>query len=76
MKAIIIFVAVLALAYADQYVPIPSKPYGFSLGDPDGTFHVQAFLDLQCTSLKKIRSRFKIGFQYNDVSHENNRFQS
>ena len=51
MKAIIIVLAILALAYADQYVPIPSKPYGFSLGDPDGTFHIQAFLDLQCTPL-------------------------
>ena len=39
---------VLAFVSCEQLIPIPKTPYGFSIGDPYGTLHIQAFYDLQC----------------------------
>jgi hypothetical protein len=48
MKSIVILVLMVALASADQFVPIPKTPYGFTFGAADGQFHIEAFLDLLC----------------------------
>ena len=40
MKIIVLVLIGLAFVNADQYVPIPSQPYGFSIGATDGHFHV------------------------------------
>lgn len=47
---IILTLLLIALASSDQFVPIPKTPYGFSFGSPDGPLHIEAFLDLLCTS--------------------------
>jgi len=48
MRGIVVFVLLVALASADQFVPIPKTPYGFTFGAKDGQFHIEAFLDLLC----------------------------
>lgn len=48
MKAIFLLMVVLAFVSCDQLIPIPKTPYGFSIGDPYGTLHIQAFFDFQC----------------------------
>ena len=48
MKAIILLATLLAFVSCDQLITIPKTPYGFTIGDPYGTLHIQAFLDLQC----------------------------
>jgi hypothetical protein len=48
MRIAVLFL-LLALGLADQFVPIPKTPYGFSMGDPQGELHIEAFLDFQCT---------------------------
>ena len=49
MKSLVVLLVLLVAIYADQYVTIPAKPYGFTIGAQDGQFHLEAFLDLQCT---------------------------
>ena len=48
MKIALIVVTLVALTAADQFVPISKVPYGFTIGDPEGTLHIQAFYDLLC----------------------------
>jgi len=48
MKAILLLAAVLVFVSSDQLITIPKTPYGFTIGDPYGTLHIQAFFDLQC----------------------------
>lgn len=48
MKAIIGILSILVLVACDQLIPIPKTPYGFSIGDPNGSLHIEAVLDFQC----------------------------
>ena len=51
MQRVLLFTALLALALCEQMVPIPREEYGFHVGDKNGKFHIQAFIDLQCTPI-------------------------
>ena len=51
MKAILTLLAVLLFVGCDQLIPIPKTPYGFSIGDPYGTLHIQAFVDFLCIQI-------------------------
>lgn len=46
---ILILSLLLAFSNCAQDVPIQAKEYGFTVGDPYGTLHIQFFLDFQCT---------------------------
>jgi hypothetical protein len=48
MKAVLLLATVLIFVSCDQLITIPKTPYGFTIGDPYGTLHIQAFFDLQC----------------------------
>lgn len=48
MKIALLLLSLIAFALADQFVPISKVPYGFTIGDPEGELHIQAFYDLQC----------------------------
>ena len=48
MKIATILLCLVALTMADQFVPISKVPYGFTIGDPQGTLHIEAFYDIQC----------------------------
>jgi hypothetical protein len=50
MKNILILTAVLLLVSCDQLIPIQKNGYGFTVGDPSGKLHIEAFFDFQCTS--------------------------
>lgn len=50
MKIVVVLVVLLGLAMADQFVPISKVPYGFTIGDPEGTLHIEAFYDFLCMS--------------------------
>lgn len=39
----------VCLALSSQDVPLHKSYYGFSVGDPYGTLHIEFFLDFQCT---------------------------
>lgn len=54
MKYPILAILFLALtAQASQDVPVQPRGYGFSIGDPYGTLHIEFFLDFQCTCNKR-----------------------
>ena len=46
---IIYLLAILVVALAEQELPVQKGGYGFSVGDPYGTLHIEFFLDFQCT---------------------------
>jgi hypothetical protein len=46
----ILVVAIVTLANCSQDVPIQAKGYGFSVGDPYGTLHIEFFMDFQCNN--------------------------
>jgi hypothetical protein len=48
IKYPILLIALLAITQCSQDVAIQSQGYGFSVGDPYGTLHIQFFLDFQC----------------------------
>lgn len=48
----------LIIANCSQDVPIQAKEYGFTVGDPYGTLHIQFFLDFLCMQYIKQRQRF------------------
>lgn len=50
MRLLILVLGLLAFAAADQFVPIPKVPYGFTIGDPEGTLHIEAFYDFLCNA--------------------------
>lgn len=49
IKYPILVAVLLVCAYCSQDVPVEPRSYGFSVGDPYGTLHIQFFLDLLCT---------------------------
>lgn len=42
------YFTLLCLVLSSQDVPIQKNYYGFSVGDPYGTLHIEFFLDFQC----------------------------
>ena len=48
---IIYLLAILTVALAEQELPVQKGGYGFSVGDPYGTLHIEFFLDFQCTQI-------------------------
>ena len=48
----IIIACILSLAFASQYVPIPTVYDGVHIGDAAATLHVEAFYDLLCPDSK------------------------
>lgn len=40
MKILVFLVVLCGVVMADQFVPISKVPYGFTIGDPEGTLHI------------------------------------
>ncbi|CAD8051999.1 unnamed protein product [Paramecium sonneborni] len=51
MKRVFLFLGIATIVLSNQYVPIPNKPLGVSLGDSKKII-IEAFYDLQCPDSK------------------------
>lgn len=50
MKIVFALELLVLLVGCSQYVPIPQRSHGLTLGDPKGTLRIRAFYDLLCTT--------------------------
>ncbi len=57
------YLTLLYLAFSSQDVTIQKNYYGFTVGDPYGTLHIQFFLDFQCNSPHYIGPDSKASFE-------------
>lgn len=48
MRSAYFLLLLVALATADQLIPIQKSGYGFTVGDSTGKLHIEAFFDFQC----------------------------
>lgn len=51
-KICLVLTLLILGTHSSQDIEIPMREYGFTIGDPNGSLHLQFVLDFQCTSIQ------------------------